>query len=365
MEAHDLSEPSQTILRAFDAHGVVGGGVRTALQRGLLAGLVLREGRDAIHLQGDMGTGKSLVADVVHDLAAELLGRARSRADLDCSAVSAEAFPAALKGAVKAARGGSLVLDRTHTLTAQGLAAIERVNRAEADVLVVGMSEISTGATGARVRLKPLHEREDDIWALIDHYFHRVADELPAHACQGFSRQAKADIAARVQDTSVKGIHILRDAVSACLFDVAAQGPLPSKLTSALVRPVLALRFEMPTTSTEERDEALLESAFDAIDVRSSTMVSRLSKIHGIPEHILEKQAEVLRAAMDSMDGLPRSYRNIMDRGDDVLRASLWLISEAETQAEFRRFFGEERFMRPTKSVAWAFFNRVFKRDMG
>ena len=61
---------------------------------------------------------------------------------------------------------------------------------------------------------------------------------------------------------------------------------------------------------------------------------------------------------------MPRSYRNILDRAEDIQRAGLWLMTGARTQAEFRRHFGEERYMRPTKSVAWAFYNRVFKRDM-
>ena len=108
---------------------------------------------------------------------------------------------------------------------------------------------------------------------------------------------------------------------------------------------------------------ALLDSAFEALE-RPDT-AARLAEIHGVPQEVLERQAEILRVAIDTLEDLPKSYRNIMDRVDDIQRASLWLLSGAETQAEFRRFFGTERFMQPTKSVAWAFFNRVFKRDMG
>ena len=63
------------------------------------------------------------------------------------------------------------------------------------------------------------------------------------------------------------------------------------------------------------------------------------------------------------MHGVPRSYRNIMTKAEDVQRAAMWLLTQASTQADFRRYFGEEGFMRPTKSVAWAFYNRVFQRE--
>ena len=43
------------------------------------------------------------------------------------------------------------------------------------------------------------------------------------------------------------------------------------------------------------------------------------------------------------------------------MRSALWVLSIAKTQAEFRRFLA--RAMRPT-SVAWAFYNRVFKRNV-
>jgi DNA-binding NtrC family response regulator len=328
-----------------------------------MAGLLLRQGRDPIHLLGEAGTGKSLVADVVHDLAASALGRSDARVDLDCSAVSASSFAKSLREAAAASDGGTLVLDRMEALNSDGLARVERLQRGEKDILLVGLAQEATGATGARIKLKPLHEREDDVWALTDHYFGRVYAELPDHGCLGFSRQAKADIAARVQETGVKSLCVLRDIVRDAVYEAVAAGPLPDKLTSDWVRPILEARYGQSPANRLARDTALLESAFEALG--NPSMVARLSEIHGVPESVLENQAEVMRAAIDTLDGLPRSYRNIMDRADDILRASLWLVSGAETQAEFRRFFGDERFMRPTKSVAWAFFNRVFKRDMG
>lgn len=363
MESHALSQGSKSIAHALDERGVVGNRFRSDVERGLMAGLLLREGRDPIHLLGEAGTGKSLVADVVHDLASTALGRSDARADLDCSVVSASSFAKALREAATASDGGTLVLDRMESLNAAGLARVERLQRGDQDILVVGLAQEATGATGARIRLKPLHEREDDIWALTDHYFGRVSAELPEHGCEGFSRQAKADIAARVQDTGVQSLCVLRDIVRDTVYEAAAAGPLPAKLESESVRTILEARYGQTPADRLARDTALIESAFEGLG--DPSMLARLSEIHGVPQSVLENQAEVMRSAIDTLDGLPRSYRNIMDRADDILRASLWVVSGAETQAEFRRFFGDERFMRPTKSVAWAFFNRVFKRDMG
>ncbi len=354
---------TEQIARALDTCGVVGDQFREQVTRGVVSGLILRQGRDPLHILGQPGTGKSLVADVVHELATNVLERAGARVDLDCSAVSASEFQDALKAAAQAAHQGTLVLDRMETLSADGLTRVERLQRTEREVLVVGLADAATGVTGARVRLKPLHEREDDLWKLIEHYFDRVAAELPAHECRGFSRQSKADIATRVQDASLKSVAVLRDIVRDCVYEAATQGELPELLTSETVRLVLEARYGQSSDDRLARETALIESAFDALT--SPELVVRLAEVHGISPEVLEQQAAVLRAAIDTLEGLPKSYRNIMDRVDDIQRASLWLLSGAETQAEFRRFFGDQRFMQPTKSVAWAFFNRVFKRDMG
>lgn len=93
-------------------------------------------------------------------------------------------------------------------------------------------------------------------------------------------------------------------------------------------------------------------------------MLESIATTHGLPAELVQRQADILRDVIGYIDDVPRSYRNIMDRSEDVMRAALWVLSGAKTQAEFRRFFGGERFMRPTKSVAWAFYNRVFKRNV-
>ena len=96
-------------------------------------------------------------------------------------------------------------------------------------------------------------------------------------------------------------------------------------------------------------------------DVDEEQLV-RLAELHQVPVELLRRQVELLRDVIRSIDGVPKSYRNIVDKADDVQRGALWILSGATTQAGFRRFFGPEGFMRPTKSVAWDFFNRVWKR---
>ena len=354
---------TKQIGRALDACGVVGDQFREQITRGVTSGLLLRRGQDPLHISGEPGTGKSLVATVVHELAHTVLERGGARVDLDCSALKGPALQEALTLAAQTASHGTLVLDRMEALNADGLTHIERFQRSENDVLVVGLADAPTGLPGARVKLKPLHEREDDLWRLIEHYFAKVAEELPGQSCRGFSRQSKADIAARVQDASLKSVAVLRDIVRDCVYEAAAEGDLPELLTSELVRAVLEARYGQSSEDRRSRDAALVESAFEALS--RPALVERLAEIHGVSPEVLAQQAEILRTSIETLDGLPKSYRNIMDRVDDIQRASLWLLSGAETQAEFRRFFGGERFMQPTKSVAWAFFNRVFKRDMG
>lgn len=91
-------------------------------------------------------------------------------------------------------------------------------------------------------------------------------------------------------------------------------------------------------------------------------VAQQLAATHGVSVDLLKRQVQIFREIIQSIDDVPRSYRNVVDRIEDVQRAALWLLSTARTQADFRRFFGTETFMRPTKSVAWDFYNRVFKR---
>lgn len=364
---HSASHQLDTALSTtLDKVGLVGSRFRDSLIHDLKAKIVLRDGRDPVEIVGEAGVGKHKVVEAAHMVASDLLGRRGPRINFDCGSLSGEAgFEAAIKGALDDAEDGTLVLDRYGKLDAQKRRSVMRAIKAgKRQSLVLRVTDQTTAkpATGTTISVKPLHEREEDVWELIDHFFASTVEDAGAEGCRGFSRQAKADIAEAVKETKLASVRRLRDIVRDVVFEVLAAGDLPLKLTSDHVRPYLEAAYGQTEDTRKSRDEALIESQFDSLVERS--MLDRLSELHGVPADLLARQAQILRDLSDYIGDVPKSYRNIMDKAEDIERAALWLVSGATTQAEFRRFFGEERYMRPTKSVAWAFYNRVFKRDM-
>lgn len=182
--------------------------------------------------------------------------------------------------------------------------------------------------------------------------------------CVGFSRQARTDLAEVIRETSLESVRRVRDIVRDVVFDALAHGELPLKLTSEHVRPYLERSFGQTEAARRDHQVALVESQFaDNALRRDYPLLEQLAELHAIPVEVLRAEVDVLAKVVDSIDGLPRSYRNIMAKAEDIQRAALWLLTGANTQADFRRYFGDEGFMRPTKSVAWAFYNRVFQRE--
>ncbi|PIE19548.1 MAG: hypothetical protein CSA66_02265 [Proteobacteria bacterium] len=308
-----------------------------------------------------------MLVEAAHVVACDLLDRTGPLMTYDCQVDSG--LGGALPDAIERARGGTLVLDRFGALESRRRSSVTRLIRDRSDdalILAVRRSEPEAGSVEPRpataIHLKPLHEREEDIWELVDHFFAATAEDLELEGCRGLSRQAKADIAEAVRETSLKSVRRLRDVIRDVLFEALAEGALPLKLTSEHVRPYLERNFGQTEQGRAEHDAALVASQFDAVVERS--MLERLADTHGVPPDLMVRQARIIGEVIEHIDDVPRSYRNIMTRMEDVQRASLWLMTGATTQAAFRRHFGDEGFMRPTKSVAWALYNRVFKRDM-
>jgi len=356
--------------RSMDRVGLVGQRFREGLLHDLKAKLVLREGRDPVDVVGGAGTGKHLVVDAAHAVATDALGRTGPKTEFDCASAKDHdrSLEMTLKGAIGEAAGGTLVLDGFgHLSPTQQRIATRVVQARRADTLVLSVRDQADRTSAAPGRttivVKPLHEREDDIWELTEHFFgSTVADGVDMKGCRGFSRQAKADISEVVQETGLGSVRKLQDIVRDVMFEVLATGEIPLKITSDHVRPYLEREFAQTDERRGARQSALIDSQFDNMVQRS--LIERLAETHGLPADLLTRQAELMEEIIGYIDDVPRSYRNIVDRAEDVQRAALWIVSGATTQAEFRRFFGEERFMRPTKSVAWAFYNRVFKREM-
>jgi hypothetical protein len=356
---------------ALDRAGVVGLRTRERLTRDLKAKVLLRQGHDAVEIIGAAGSGKHQVVRVAHELAHAGLGRADTLHTFRCDVPIEGCFDAAVEKAVDAARGGTLVFERFGDLPEerrQQLARVMRDRAQDALLLAVSDKELDHGALDARpatsIRVKPLHERDEDIWELVDHFFGALAEEHPLGECQGFSRQAKADLAEAIKETGLASVRRLRDLVRDLVFEALADGELPLKLMSEHVRPYLERTFGQTEESRRRRDAALVASQFDAPELKGmAPLIQQLAEVHGVSPELLKREVEVLREVVDSVHGVPRSYRNIMSKSEDVQRAAMWILTGAATQADFRRYFGEEGFMRPTKSVAWAFYNRVFQRE--
>jgi len=353
--------------RTFDRMGVVGEGFRASLTHELKAKVIAPKGRDAVEIVGGPGSGRHMVASVVHAAARSCLDRSGPRVDFDCGATERGALSERLGAVLGGLHEGTLVVDRVDVLDEQGRSELSRVlEGASEDTLVcllrsdAAAKPIGTSEHG-RIVVKPLHEREEDIWQLIEHFFARATQSCPLEGCRGFSRQAMTDIATTICDTGVGSVRRLRGIVRDLVFEAALLDEVPLKLTSHDVRPYLESAFGQTREEREARQAELVASQFDAL-VERSTLES-IAGLHGLPPELVQRQSEVLREVIGHIDDVPRSYRNIMDRSEDIMRSALWVLSGAKTQAEFRRFFGDERFMRPTKSVAWAFYNRVFKRD--
>ena len=368
MQASSERHLDQQLSSSFERVGVIGNHLRNSLSHEFKAKILVRGGRAPVEITGLPGVGKHTIAEAAHAVACDVLGRRDHTVRLDCE--QQNDLESSLREAIEQAEGGTLVLERFGALDERTRAATHRMlesNDRDALVLALHRAEDVTAkpqaSLGTRIDVKPLHQREEDIWELVDHFFEALATDHDLGECRGFSRQAKADLATTVQQTNLASVRRLREIVHDVVFQLAAAETLPLKLTSAQVRPWLEAHAGLTPDARDARDSALLESQFDAVASRS--LAERLAGIHGVPVDLMERQAEVLREIIGYIDDVPRSYRNIMDRAEDIQRAALWLVTGASTQARFRKFFGEQRFMRPTKSVAWAFYNRVFKRDMG
>jgi hypothetical protein len=353
---------------AMDDVGLVGAHLRSNLSRDLKSKLLLRRGADAIEVVGAPGSGRHTVIDAAHRAAVRALGRSdrvvRFRpVPNDTNLVNH------LNAARHEASGATLVIEDFGALPEAQQITVSRVLRQPGpDALTFAVSERLAPNPEAHpatcIQIRPLHEREEDIWELVDHFFDALRGEMDLGDCVGFSRQARTDLAEVIRETSLESVRRVRDVVRDIVFEAMAVGALPLKLTSEHVRPHLERAFGQTEASRRDHQLALVESQFaDNELTRDYPMLEQLAELHGIPVEVLRAEVDVLARVVASIDGLPRSYRNIMAKAEDVQRAALWILTGATTQADFRRYFGDEGFMRPTKSVAWAFYNRVFQRD--
>lgn len=356
------------VMGAMDDVGLIGGHLRSNLTRDLKSKILLRHASDAVEIIGAPGSGRHKVIDAAHRAAVRALGRT-DRVIHFRPATGGCDLAAGLLAARAQAAGGTLVIEGFSALPEDDRIHVSRLLREPGpDALTFAVSDHLAGRPEAHpatvIHIKPLHEREEDIWELVDHFFDGLRDDMELGVCVGFSRQARTDLAEVIRETSLESVRRVRDIVRDVVFDALAHGELPLKLTSEHVRPYLERSFGQTEAARRDHQVALVESQFaDNALRRDYPLLEQLAELHAIPVEVLRAEVDVLAKVVDSIDGLPRSYRNIMAKAEDIQRAALWLLTGANTQADFRRYFGDEGFMRPTKSVAWAFYNRVFQRE--
>ncbi len=357
----EMSELPQAMARAFDAVGLVGGALRADLARDLRSKVLMRRGLDVVEVVGAAGSGRHLCVEAAHAVARGMHGRREVMVRVDDTEE--------LSRACEAAAGGTIVLEGFDRLAPGSRAAALKVLRQRpADTLAFALSEgrasdfRDPSLPPAVIRLKPLHEREQDLWELIDHFFAGLADEVSLGGCLGFSRQARTDLAETIRESGLESVRRVRDIVRDVVFELAADGELPVKITSEQVRPWLERNLGQTAARRTLHEASLVASQFEAL-APPSELIVQLAALHGVSAEVLRDEVRVLSRVLDGIHDVPRSYRNMLGKAEDIQRAALWVLTGAQSQADFRRFFGEEGFMRPTKSVAWAFYNRVFLRD--
>lgn len=390
------------ILSTCDRIGIVGTRFREEIAAQVQASVLARRGRDTIRVTGSTGTGKELVTALIHEVAKGQLGRGGELVEVNCGNLPEQLFESTLfghkrgaftgantdsKGLLERAQGGTLVLDEVQNLSFEaqgrllrligerefrpvGSTALQRTDALI--VLVSNLDLVQLAGEGkfrrdlldrapAKISLMPLWQRREDVGELAQQFALEAASDRGWTDFEGLTRRALADVEGAVvahQESSVRRLReLIRDAV------FFAPEPAPIALESAALEKVL--RDFYGTTVAAERDRWDREDLEERFDLAvEAQMVRQIAGLHGIPESTLLKLTRVLRELRDSLTAgekpMPGSYRNLMARTSLATKAALWILSGAQNQAEFRKFFGEKTHEMPPKSVAWQLFHDVF-----
>jgi DNA-binding NtrC family response regulator len=387
------------ILEACQEVGIIGTHFRDEIAAQVQSAVVARKGRDVVRITGETGTGKEMVASLVHRVARQHLGRGGELVEFNCGNLPETLFESSLfghkrgsftgaaddrVGLLDRARGGTIVLDEVQNLSrdAQGklLRLIgEREYRPvgspelkRTDALVVLISNVDLvqlSATGnfrrdlvdrapAKINLLPLWQRREDISELGQSFAMEAGHDRGWADFEGFTRRALADLEGAVVEAQEASVRRLRELVRDSVF-AAPEGPLDRLESNALAPFLTQLGVVLDRAAWDRQD---VEDRFDlAVE---AAVVREIAQMHGVPETTLLKLARVLREIRGSFDAdgknLPGSYRNLMARTAVATKAALWLLSGAKNQGEFRRFFGDKAHEMPPKSVAWQIYHDVF-----
>ncbi len=390
------------ILQTCDRLGIVGTRFREEIAAQVQASVLARRGRDTVRVTGSTGTGKELVTALVHEVAREQLGRNGELVEVNCGNLPDQLFESALfghkkgaftgatadnKGLLERAKGGTLVLDEVQNLSVEaqgrllrligereyrpvGSTALQRTDALI--VLVSNLDLVQLAGDGkfrrdlldrapAKIALLPLWQRREDVGELAQQFALEAAKDRGWEGFEGFTRRALADIEGAVVANEESSVRRLREMVRDAVF--AAGEPAPELLESAAVEKVLADFYGAnPLAERGAWDREDIEDRFDlAVEAQ---VVRHIAGLHGIPDATLLKLTRVLRELRDSLTAgekpVPDSYRNLMSRTSLATKAALWVLSGANNQSEFRKFFGSKNHEMPPKSVAWQLYHDVF-----
>jgi hypothetical protein len=360
----------QLINCTLDRLHVYGQQFRQQVRHDLLSKLLLKEGRDTLTIFGAQGTGKRLVCQLAHELGHMVLGLQGDIWVIDL----ALSFPELkVQDLLNRPNTSTIVFQNAHVLSGADRTRFENLidarnhqankNTIETPPLMLitweGIASSDLLETPHAISLTPLNGRASDIREIANSFLNQMGQEFDIKA-RAFTRQALSDISQAVEQTQEVSVAKLRNVVLQVVLSAKKSECSARRIDSELTLPILGELLQFQAVQRAEADQVFIENRLEqTIDAE---MLKHLSELHNIAPQTLAKLAEALTEIMSQMEGVPRSYRNIVERWTLLMRVSFWLISKAKTQAEFRKFFGAERHMIPTKSVAWQLFHDVFRK---
>ena len=398
MESPSRFKATSHVDAACDALCIVGTELRAHLSREIPAKILLRQAKDVVLLHGPTGVGKEKIAAACHEAARRAMGRSGDLIEVNCANLGRGLFESELfgyrrgaftgadreyQGLVGRAQDGTLVLDEIQALELQDQARLlrflgereyravgdDRVRSSNALILLSTNRDLSAmvrdgtfrrdllDRAPAKIQVPSLYERRHDIGELAQSFALEAARDLSAERFYGLTRRARADIETAVLRAREVSVRRLREIIRDLVFQAAAD-TLPEAIESDLLAPVLTRELSFSPSDRDAQDREELLEDYDLL-----VGMARLQQIageHRVSSAALKTLCRAVQALIAEMADQPRSYRNIVERTNRLSKVALWLVSGAETQAEFRRYFGTLEADMPTKSVAHQIFYDVF-----
>ncbi len=320
---------------------------------------------------GPHGSGRSSVARVVHRILSHGSGRLM---ELPRERVAALGDGREVDRVLGLAAGGTLVLDGVDAMALRAQTALARHIGGEADPAVVLVSSHRGSALrrrgllsselaeriGHEVALKPLYSRGRDIQDLAAHFLAEHARELCPGLTPRFTRRALSDLRQGMQARRIGTVQRLKELVREALEAWLASGAEGSRIASSHLPAELLERGHGSPRERQAGADLHEMEAHCVAGALDEAMVREIAARRGLDERTLLAMCRVTEDLLEDADGNRLSYAQVTARMKEISRLSLWLVSGATSQVEFRRFFGKERWRMPTKSVAWAIYHEVF-----